>query len=78
MEENKALFVQELGEFYHKFCDEQVDGLRYEKKMSEEFVVVQYRSGSRKRFCVTADSHQGILKDFVKFLNNFDCYDWEI
>jgi hypothetical protein len=78
--ENKAEFVQKLGDFYRTEVNEDfgIIGLSYIKTIYDEYVMVQFQSGSRKKFCVTGDSHQGILFDFIKFLTYFNEYDWEI
>ena len=78
--ENKAEFVQKLGDFYRTEVNEDfgIIGLSYIKTIYEEYVMVQFQSGSRKKFCITGDSHQGILFDFIKFLTYFNDYDWEI
>ena len=80
MPENKAQFVEELGDFYRTKVNEQfgIIGMRYTTTPRGEYVWVEFRSGSRKKFDVSGDSHQGILFDFVKFLNHFDDYEWEI
>lgn len=76
--EDKAKFVEQLGQFYHENVEEEIEGLRYVTTPTDEKVIVQYRSGARKSFSVRFDSKKGIFKDFGKFLTNFEDYDWEI
>lgn len=78
MPEEKKVFVERLCDFYCTNVNPQfgIESMEYTKEGPEEFVYVSFRSGSYKRFCVTADSNQGIFKDFVKFLNDFDSYSW--
>ena len=74
----KAQFVKSLEAFYKKECRnvETIHRLDYVEEDFEEWVYVTYQSYSQKRFCVTGDSEQDILTDFVKYLQNYDAYDW--
>ncbi len=78
MPEEKKVFVERLCDFYCTNVNPQfgIESMAYTKEGPEEFVYVSFRTGSYKRFCVTADSNQGIFKDFVKFLNDFDSCSW--
>lgn len=72
----KMVFVERLCDFYVTNVSTQVVNMTYAREGFEEYVYVSFRSGSRKRFCVTGDSNEAILKDFVKFLSDFDNYKW--
>lgn len=74
----KKVFVERLCDFYCTNVSSQfgIESMDYIREGHEEFVYVSFRSGSRKKFCVTADSNEGILKDFIKFLNDFNNYQW--
>lgn len=76
--EDKAKFVEKLGQFYHENIEEEVEGLRYITTPTDERVIVHYRSGARKSFSVKSDSKKAIFTDFGRFLTNFEDYDWEI
>lgn len=72
----KEVFVERLCDFFVSNVSTQIENMTYAREGFEEYVYVSFRSGSRKRFCITGDSNQAILKDFVKFLSNFDDYKW--
>lgn len=77
MPENKAQFVADLFNFYVSkvYPDEGITDMKYIQEGYSELVYVCYGK-NQKRFGVAGDNHRGILIDFVKFLNNFDRYEW--
>lgn len=75
---SKADFVEELKEFYIKVVGniEEITDMSYiAGEDGSEYVYVSW-GDSQKRFSVWGDNNQGILKDFVRFLNNFSEYSW--
>lgn len=70
----KALFVRQLWKFYRTKAanTRQIKNMYYKN----EYVVVEFNNG-KKSFSVDGDNKDGILIDFVRFLMNFDSYEWE-
>lgn len=71
--ENKKIFVENLGKLiadYNKTSgSNHFDGIlqmKYVKEGGEEFLYACYEENLEKRVCITADSVEGILLDFVK------------
>ena len=64
MEEDKAGFVQELGELLRKYSREDVAGLEYDPR--EEVVVITYGNGYQKYANVACDSVIAIMADVYK------------
>ena len=61
MNENKAGFVQELGELLRKYSREDIAGLDYDPR--NETVYITYGNGYSKAVDVTGDSCLGIMTD---------------
>lgn len=78
MDKLKAEFVLSLEKFYREAVGNPrgIESMEYRNENDDEYVYVKFRSGSSKRFCVTCDSNYAIVKDFIKFLENFDDYKW--
>lgn len=73
----KAEFVKKLLEFWNtEVYPSGIARLEYKLEGADEWVYVYYKTGGKKRFCVTADSCKAILKDFIKFIDNHDDYRW--
>lgn len=69
MEENKAGFVQELGELLAEYSREDIAGMNYDKDSDGfEAVTIRYTNGYEKTANVTGDSVIGILSDVYKAL----------
>lgn len=69
MGENKAGFVQELGELLVKYSREDIAGISYEKDSDGfEAVTIRYTNGYEKTANVTGDSCLGIMHDVYKAL----------
>lgn len=77
---HKADFVNELKILYMKNAKNPMsfEDMEYINDTAGEWVKVTFKTGGVKRFSVAADSEQGILIDFAKFLKNFNDYQWEI
>lgn len=73
----KADFVEELWRFYKDVVGNPagITDMSYIEEDDDEYVYVSW-GDSQKRFSVWGDNNQGILKDFVSFLNNFSEYSW--
>lgn len=68
MNENKAAFVQELGELLAKYTRENISHMEYEEKENVEAVIVHFRNGYSKAVDVTGDSCLAIMHDVYKAL----------
>lgn len=75
--ENKKIFVENLGKLiadYNKTSgSNHFDGIiqmKYVKEGNEEFLYACYEEKIEKRVCITADSVEGILSDFVKQIDS--------
>lgn len=76
---SKGLFVESLKDFYKHVVGNQegIDDMTYiEDEYENEWVYVSFGRYSQKRFSVNGDNNQGILKDFVNFLNHKDRFEW--
>lgn len=74
----KADFVDQLCNFYKTSVNTtlDIDYMKYVEVGGHEWVYVVFKSGSAKKFSVWGDNNQGILIDFVHFIQNFKQYDW--
>ena len=80
MYKEKERFIKKMQLFYQRDCRnvETIWHLNYlhNEEDGSEFVYVTYESYSQKRFCVTGSNEQGMLIDFVHFLEHQDRYAW--
>ena len=76
----KEEFIKQLKEFYMEAVGnpETIEDIYYKRECENgpEWVYIIFTSKSAKRFSVWGDSFQGILIDFVRFLDNMDSYPW--
>lgn len=77
MYEKKALFVEYLSSFYIENLENplKIKKLKYVLDEHDEYVYVIWEN-AQKRFSVWGDSHEAIMKDFCKFLENKNMYRW--
>lgn len=76
---NKANFVEELKNFVRECADNRlgIEDMHYVyTKDGREYVYVEYADNAQQRFCVDCDNKDGILADFVLYMNNHDKYGW--
>lgn len=65
---DKKKFIESKLSKVLREVDGDIESVRYVVQDEEEYVVIRYRSGYRKRVCITADSKLGIIKDVVRKL----------
>ena len=71
MIENKALFVERLGDLLTQYdCRTDVDHLEYVSNNGDEFVRIVFKNCHSQMVCVTMDSNIAIMLDVAKAL----CY----
>lgn len=74
---DKQSYCESLCDFYNKTEPSWgLISLDYEVEGLDEWVRASFKSGASKRFNVNYDNNKGIFFDFVKFISNFDDYEW--
>lgn len=76
---NKPRYVGELERFYMDVVGnpEGIDSIDYVRDTNgDEWIYVSYSRRVQKRFSINCDGEQGILFDFVYFLNNQSEFDF--
>lgn len=75
--ERKAAFVKSLSDFYINELKNPlgIKCLVYILEENDEYVYVVWES-QQKRFSVWGDSHEAIMKEFCKFMEQFNMYCW--
>jgi hypothetical protein len=69
MTENKAGFVQELGELLAKYSREDIEGMNYDKDSDGfEGVTIRYDNDEERTINVTCDSCLAIMIDVYEAL----------
>lgn len=76
--EDKGLFINLLNTFYRRVVHNARDiaDMDYVREEYDEYVVVKFANGLKKKFCITADSEEDILIDFANFLNHFEEFEY--
>lgn len=68
-DEDKARFCLKLGELIGRYTRNiEVEEIRYEQDEHNEYAVIHFVNGYRKRVCITADSCLGIMQDVYRAL----------
>lgn len=64
----KSDFIEFSLQPFIKRLDGAVESLTYERKNDEEYCIIQYKNGYKRRVCITADSERAITNDVLKAL----------